>query len=134
MQQEVTSLSTDALEMALSSKYRAAHDDPQGPGDGRPSAMQIIKDEGLEGKLGGLIVIVTGANSGIGTETAKALHAAGCEVSISLAPKLFTPLAACLPALRTSPQHAFALTLSPPCVGCDASPKSREGGRSGQDN
>ena len=33
------------------SRYAVAHAKPNGPGDARPTALQIIKDEGVEGKL-----------------------------------------------------------------------------------
>ncbi|EKG11072.1 Short-chain dehydrogenase/reductase SDR [Macrophomina phaseolina MS6] len=57
------------------SRYAAAHATPQGPGDARPTALQILKDEGLEGKLGDKVFVVTGGSSGIGIETVRALHA-----------------------------------------------------------
>lgn len=55
------------------SPYAAAHVNPQGPGDARPTALQIIKDEGLEGKLVGKIIVITGTSSGLGIETVRAL-------------------------------------------------------------
>ena len=58
-------------------KYTAAHGDPRGAGDARPSALQIIKDEGLQDALKGKTVFITGCSSGIGVETARALHATG---------------------------------------------------------
>lgn len=33
------------------SRYSEAHKAPTGPGDARPTAMQIIQDEGLEGNM-----------------------------------------------------------------------------------
>ncbi|KAF4921502.1 Retinol dehydrogenase 12 [Colletotrichum viniferum] len=66
-------------------KHIAAHQNPQGPGDSRPTALQIIKDEGLAGDgLSGKTALVTGANRGIGLETARALHAAGATVYLGV--------------------------------------------------
>ena len=64
----------------MTARYEAAHDNTDGPGDARPTAMQIIKDEGLIGKLEGKVFLITGANSGIGVETARAIHATGADV------------------------------------------------------
>ncbi|CAI0653947.1 unnamed protein product [Colletotrichum noveboracense] len=66
-------------------RYIAAHQNPQGPGDSRPTALQIIKDEGLAGNgLSGKAALVTGANRGIGLETARALYAAGATVYLGV--------------------------------------------------
>ncbi|WYZ44530.1 hypothetical protein EsH8_VII_000966 [Colletotrichum jinshuiense] len=66
-------------------RYIAAHQNPQGPGDARPTALQIIEDEGLTGNgLSGKTALVTGANRGIGLETARALHAAGATVFLGV--------------------------------------------------
>lgn len=62
------------------SRYAAAHASPKGPGDARPTAMQIIEDEGLTGKLTDKVFLVTGVSSGIGIETLRALHATGAHV------------------------------------------------------
>ncbi|KAH6646639.1 hypothetical protein BKA67DRAFT_580127 [Truncatella angustata] len=66
------------------SKYSAAFASPQGPGDARPTALQIIKDEGLVGKLTNKTVFITGANQGIGLETARALNVAGATVFLGV--------------------------------------------------
>ncbi|KAJ9630182.1 uncharacterized protein PV06_07510 [Exophiala oligosperma] len=63
--------------------YKDAHTNPQGPGDGRPTAMQIIRDQSLEGKLKGKVIVITGANSGIGLETAHALSATGATLYLT---------------------------------------------------
>jgi NAD(P)-dependent dehydrogenase (short-subunit alcohol dehydrogenase family) len=55
------------------SRYAAAHADPQGPADARPTAIQIIHDEGAESKLIGKVIVITGISAGIGIETARAL-------------------------------------------------------------
>lgn len=65
------------------SRYAAAHLDPQGAGDTRPTALQIIHDEGLEDQLVGKVIVITGATSGIGLETAKALSATGATLFLT---------------------------------------------------
>ncbi|KAL7917749.1 hypothetical protein ACQKWADRAFT_305945 [Trichoderma austrokoningii] len=66
--------------MESSSPYAAAHADPQGARDARPTALQIIQDEGVESKLVGKVIVITGATSGIGVETARALSATGATL------------------------------------------------------
>ncbi|KAL2127947.1 hypothetical protein VTI74DRAFT_9937 [Chaetomium olivicolor] len=63
--------------------YAAAHRDPQGAGDARPTALQIIQDEGLQDKLAGKVIVITGATSGIGVETARALKATGATLLLT---------------------------------------------------
>ncbi|KAH8596721.1 hypothetical protein B0O99DRAFT_509461 [Bisporella sp. PMI_857] len=55
-----------------------------GPGDGRPTAWQVIKDEGLEGTLTDKVILITGTSSGIGIETARALAATGALVFLGV--------------------------------------------------
>ncbi|KAK0639759.1 putative short-chain dehydrogenase [Cercophora newfieldiana] len=61
--------------------YAALYDAPsQGPGDARPTAMQVVKDNDVLGKWQGRVALVTGGTSGIGIPTAQALHATGADV------------------------------------------------------
>lgn len=60
--------------------YTEVHISPKGPGDARPTALGIIKDEGLEGKLSDKVVLITGCSSGLGVETARAMSATGAKV------------------------------------------------------
>jgi NAD(P)-dependent dehydrogenase (short-subunit alcohol dehydrogenase family) len=62
------------------SRYAEAHANLQGPGDARPTALQIIKDNSLLNKLEGKVALITGTSSGIGIETARALKTAGMRV------------------------------------------------------
>ncbi|KAF4830108.1 WW domain-containing oxidoreductase [Colletotrichum tropicale] len=63
--------------------YDKDHEDPNGPGDARPTALKVIRDQGLDGKLQGKVFFVTGCTNGIGVETARALHATGADVYIT---------------------------------------------------
>lgn len=65
------------------SQYAAAQLDPQGPGDARPTALQVVKDEGMEGKLEGKVIVITGTSSGLGIETARALFATGATLFLT---------------------------------------------------
>ncbi|KAL2875645.1 hypothetical protein SGCOL_009106 [Colletotrichum sp. CLE4] len=68
----------------MSSKYASSHVSPQGPGDARPTALQIIKDEGLKGKLSDKVVLITGCSSGLGVETARALLGTGATLYLAV--------------------------------------------------
>ena len=46
--------------------------------------MQIVKDEDLVGKLTDKVMVVTGGSAGIGVETARAFHATGSRVFITV--------------------------------------------------
>jgi NAD(P)-dependent dehydrogenase (short-subunit alcohol dehydrogenase family) len=67
-------------------KYSEAHrkENLGGPGDARPTALQIIKDEGLEGKMLDKVFLVTGASAGIGVETGRAFAATGGKVFLTV--------------------------------------------------
>ena len=66
------------------SRYVAAHANPQGAGDARPTAMQIVNDEGLGGKLTDKVMVITGGSAGIGAETARAFHATGAKLFLTV--------------------------------------------------
>ncbi|KAF5702960.1 reductase [Fusarium globosum] len=65
------------------SPYTAVHANTKGPGDARPTALQIIKDEGLEEKRQGQIFVITGTSSGIGIETVRAIAATGATLYLT---------------------------------------------------
>ncbi|KAH6685802.1 short-chain dehydrogenase [Plectosphaerella plurivora] len=67
----------------MASNYAQAHEFPAGPGDARPTASQIIKDEGLEGKWQDKVILITGGSAGIGLETARALAATGANLYLT---------------------------------------------------
>ncbi|KAJ9645986.1 hypothetical protein H2199_003029 [Coniosporium tulheliwenetii] len=60
--------------------YLAEHATLAGPGDARPTALRIIDDDDLRGALRDRVMLVTGATSGIGLETVRALAATGARV------------------------------------------------------
>jgi len=62
------------------SRYAHTFTKPEGPGDARPTALQIVQDEGHTGKLIEKVFLVTGVSSGIGIETMRALYATGGHV------------------------------------------------------
>ncbi|KAG8156879.1 hypothetical protein KVR01_013292 [Diaporthe batatas] len=67
------------------SRYAEAHkpENITGPGDGRPTALQVLKDEGAEGKLAGKVIVITGTSSGIGIETARVLKLTGARLFLT---------------------------------------------------
>ena len=64
----------------MPNRYTEVHKNRNGPGDARPTAQQIIDDEGLVGKMEGKVALVTGGSSGIGIPTIKALASTGMRV------------------------------------------------------
>ena len=65
------------------SQYADAHSKPHGPGDARPTAMRIVKDENREGDLSDMVVLITGCSSGLGVETARAMAATGATLFLT---------------------------------------------------
>lgn len=63
--------------------YAIDHEDPNGPGDARPTALKIIRDQKLDGSLVGKVFFISGGTNGIGVETARAIHATGADVYIT---------------------------------------------------
>lgn len=54
-----------------------------GPGDARPTAAAIVADEDIAGKLCGKVILITGCSSGIGVESARALHSTGADLYVT---------------------------------------------------
>ena len=71
------------MSASLSSRYAQLYASPNGASDGRPTTLQIIRDEGLIGKLSGKIFLITGCSSGIGVETARAIAATGATLFLA---------------------------------------------------
>lgn len=64
-------------------RYAAAHANITGPGDARPTAEQVIRDQGLIGKLSDKTILITGGTAGLGTESARVLRMTGAKVFIT---------------------------------------------------
>jgi NAD(P)-dependent dehydrogenase (short-subunit alcohol dehydrogenase family) len=64
------------------SRYSESHKlaNLRGAGDARPTALQVVDDEGLTGQLSDKVFLVTGVSSGIGIDTLRALHTTGAHV------------------------------------------------------
>ncbi|KAJ3568629.1 hypothetical protein NPX13_g6355 [Xylaria arbuscula] len=60
-----------------------AHKNPKGPGDARPTALRVIKDEKREGSLIDKVILITGCSSGLGIEIARALKATGATLYLT---------------------------------------------------
>ncbi|KAH8776300.1 hypothetical protein F5883DRAFT_518223 [Diaporthe sp. PMI_573] len=65
------------------SRYAEARANPTGPGNAHPTAIQFIKDEGVNGKLAGKVIVITGTSSGIGIKTARALLLTGAKLFLT---------------------------------------------------
>ncbi len=58
---------------SIPNPYAEAHASPSGPGDARPTAYQMIKDNDLLGKMTDKTFLVTGGTDGLGLETVRTL-------------------------------------------------------------
>lgn len=82
----------------MPNRYTEAHKDTKGPGDARPTGLQIIEDENLVGAMKDKVsfktvlsiladqqtFLITGCSSGIGVETARALAATGARLFLGV--------------------------------------------------
>jgi NAD(P)-dependent dehydrogenase (short-subunit alcohol dehydrogenase family) len=67
----------------MTTQYESGHQSPKGPGDGRPTAHQIIENDQLQGKWSDKTILITGCSSGIGIETARALIETGATLYLT---------------------------------------------------
>lgn len=63
--------------------YLERFKDPNGPGDQRPTAVEIVHDLRAERAMEGKVVFITGGTGGLGLETAKTLQLIGARVFIT---------------------------------------------------
>lgn len=63
--------------------YASSHINPQGPGDSRPTAQQILEDCNAIANLTTKSILITGASSGLGITTAAALYRTGAQLYLA---------------------------------------------------
>lgn len=63
--------------------YAHLHREMNGPGDQRPSALEIVRDCNAFGSLKNKTVLITGCSSGIGVETARAIYETGAKLFLT---------------------------------------------------
>ena len=66
--------------MASYQPYAHLHGETGEPGDARPTALQVLKDCNAVDKLRGQVIVITGASSGLGAETARVLYEGGASI------------------------------------------------------
>ncbi|CAI6332026.1 unnamed protein product [Periconia digitata] len=65
-------------------KYTKAFLEQNGPGDARPTALDILKDNDRIGTMKDKVFLLTGSSGGIGIETGRALAATGGKVYLGV--------------------------------------------------
>jgi NAD(P)-dependent dehydrogenase (short-subunit alcohol dehydrogenase family) len=74
---------TDTNSMATS-RYAKLYLEPAGPGDARPTAMDILRENNLDkGGMSDKVMLITGTSSGLGLETAKTLAETGATLYVT---------------------------------------------------
>jgi NAD(P)-dependent dehydrogenase (short-subunit alcohol dehydrogenase family) len=63
-----------------SERYAPLHTDPQGPGDARPTSLQILEDNDAIGQFNNKVFLVTGGSNGLGIDEVKVFAKAGAHV------------------------------------------------------
>ena len=63
-----------------SGRYASLHESPNGPGDVRPTSLQILQDNDMVGRLDDKVILVTGGSNGLGVDVVKVLAKTGARV------------------------------------------------------
>ncbi|OBT39056.1 hypothetical protein VE00_10454 [Pseudogymnoascus sp. WSF 3629] len=116
------------------SRYAKAHAKPNGPSDARLTALQIINDEGVKGKLKGEVIVITGTSSSISIETTRALAMTGATLFLTARDAALSSVRAAAAAILTKTSkihllfstnylsHFLVYKLSEPALLAAASP------------
>ena len=65
------------------SKYAELYLHPNGPGDARPTALDIVHEHGVQNQLSGKVIMITGCSSRLGIVTARALAETGATLYLT---------------------------------------------------
>jgi enoyl-[acyl-carrier-protein] reductase (NADH) len=66
-----------------SRRYAAAHADPKRAGDARPTAIQIVQDEGVVDNLYDKTILITGCYSGLRLKATRTLFETGAQLFLA---------------------------------------------------
>ena len=65
------------------SKYAQLYLHPNGPGDTRPTALDIVHEHGVQDQQSGKVIVITGCSSGLGIATGRALAETGATLYLT---------------------------------------------------
>ena len=78
--EQYLSVSNMGSALQESGRYASSHKDPKGPGDARPTSLQILQDNDVICKLQDKVFLVTGGSNGLGVDEVTMFAMTGARV------------------------------------------------------